>query len=101
MVTASEEEIRAANRRFPALVRVDALPEDTVYRDEGCDVAPSCLACPLERCRYDGPGATINTVRANKRRELARELVGLGYSIDEIAATTGASRRTVFRYLSE
>lgn len=23
------------------------------FRDAGCEIAPSCLACPLPRCRYD------------------------------------------------
>ncbi|MBI2908094.1 MAG: helix-turn-helix domain-containing protein [Chloroflexi bacterium] len=31
----------------------DLLPEQTEYRDEGCNLAPSCLGCPFERCRYD------------------------------------------------
>jgi hypothetical protein len=26
-----------------------------VFRDTGCRYAPSCLACPFERCKYDEP----------------------------------------------
>lgn len=27
--------------------------EITVHRDMGCNYAPSCLACPLPRCKHD------------------------------------------------
>lgn len=30
-----------------------AYPENYAYEDHGCDVAPSCLRCPLERCKYE------------------------------------------------
>ena len=33
----------------------DALPERYPYRDEGCEVSPSCLRCPLAQCKYDDP----------------------------------------------
>ena len=32
---------------------MDMLPEHFPYRDDGCDVSPSCLRCPLPRCKYD------------------------------------------------
>ncbi len=28
------------------------------YTDQGCEIAPSCLNCPLEICRYDLEGET-------------------------------------------
>ena len=34
---------------------VDRRPEETHYRDTGCELAPSCLQCPMERCVYDEP----------------------------------------------
>jgi hypothetical protein len=42
----------------------DLLPEHVRYRDEGCELFPSCLSCPLPQCRYDGP----------ERRQMAKEL---------------------------
>ena len=36
--------------------RSDTLPENTRYRDDGCDISPSCLECPLSLCKYDDPG---------------------------------------------
>lgn len=26
-----------------------------VVRDDGCDVSPRCVDCPLKTCRYDDP----------------------------------------------
>jgi hypothetical protein len=79
--------------------RSDALPEHLDYRDEGCDIFPSCLACPLPRCRYDVPGGVrtlLNRERDHQMRVL-REDAGL--SVDEIAERFDVSRRTVFRAL--
>ncbi|MCH8007547.1 MAG: hypothetical protein IIC91_01655 [Chloroflexi bacterium] len=45
-------EERHANGRK---VRKEALPEYAPYKDVGCDLAPSCLACPFVVCRYDLP----------------------------------------------
>jgi hypothetical protein len=81
-------------------IRSDALPEHLDYRDDGCDLFPSCLSCPLPRCRYDVPGgvrAMLNQERDHQIRVL-REDVGL--SVDDIADRFQVSRRTVFRALS-
>ena len=43
----------------------DSRPERVQYRDEGCDIAPECLACPLPKCRLTtipaGSGARPRT----------------------------------------
>ncbi|MQC19241.1 MAG: HTH domain-containing protein [Chloroflexi bacterium] len=81
-------------------VRSDALPEHLDYRDDGCDLFPSCLSCPLPRCRYDVPGgvrALLNRERDQQIRIL-REDAGL--SVDEIADRFQVSRRTIFRALA-
>ena len=78
---------------------MDALPEHQEYRDEGCDLFASCLACPLQRCRYDVPGgvrALLNRERDHQIRVM-RETSSL--CVDEIAARFRVSRRTVFRAL--
>jgi len=80
-------------------VRSDALPEEIQYRDDGCDVHPRCLTCPLPRCRYDEPGglrAMLNTYRDEQVVALRRD----GAPVDQIAERYGLSRRTVFRILS-
>jgi hypothetical protein len=80
--------------------RRDALADDAHYRDTGCYVAPSCLSCPLPRCRYDvigGARAILNLARDASIHEAHRG----GESAHAIAARLGVSRRTVFRVLAE
>ena len=79
--------------------RADAYPEFFRYRDEGCDVSPHCLTCPLVRCRYEVPGGLRALRNAERDPEIvAARLVGAG--IDELAGRFGLSRRSVFRVLS-
>ena len=80
-------------------VRRDALPEEILYRDDGCDIHPQCLSCPLPRCRYDEPGG----VRAMLNGYRDRQILALradGAAVDQIAERYSLSRRTVFRILS-
>ena len=42
---------------------LDLPPEYCRYRDEGCELADSCLNCPLSKCIYDEPGGSITTLR--------------------------------------
>lgn len=89
----------ASEQPQPELVRADALPEQVEYRDQGCDLFPSCLRCPLPRCRYDEPGgarAMLNRIRDREMRRLRREHA---LPVDEIARRYRVSRRTVFRAL--
>ncbi len=87
-------------RRPIAKVREDALPEHTHYRDEGCDIHPSCLTCPLPRCRYDEPGGIRALLGAYRDRMIA-QMRQQGMGIDELARRFGVSRRTVFRALEK
>lgn len=75
--------------------RRDVLPEDRVYQDLGCEVSATCLACPLERCRYDVPIALQRTAAT---RAAVLERRALGESIDAVAVALGISRRTVLRH---
>lgn len=70
------------------------LVEMDEYVDEGCDLAPRCLECPLPACKYDlgrKQGASVL-----KEQEIARHLAA-GLSVDETAAAMGMSRRSVYR----
>jgi hypothetical protein len=81
-------------------LRRDALPEHTRYTDSGCDLHPSCLTCPLKRCRYDEPGGARKLLsEARDRRILALSRRG-GLTIEAIARRCAVSRRTVFRVLA-
>ena len=81
-------------------VRTDALPEYTHYADDGCDIHPHCLTCPLPRCRYEEPGglrALLNAYRDQQILALRRQ----GLPADAIAQRFHLSRRTVFRILAQ
>jgi len=92
-----EEAVAPTELLRPA--RKDALPEHTHYLDTGCDLHPSCLSCPLVRCRYDEPGGACRLLSEERDRTiiaLQRERV----PVSRIAARFGVSRRTVFRVLA-
>jgi Homeodomain-like domain len=81
--------------------RVDALPEYVDYRDSGCDLYPSCLRCPLPRCRYDDPGGAQAMLRTGRDASIQQMARRDGLSVDDLARMFGVSRRTVFRVLSK
>ncbi len=72
----------------------DRLPEHIHYRDDGCEIAPKCLECPLPACRYDLPPKRAGALL---REAQLRALLAQGLTADEAAARMGVSRRTVFR----
>ena len=77
------------------LVQERQLPENATYRDDGCDLHPSCLSCPFVRCRYDIPGgkrAVLNLYRDQMIATLRRD-----YTVPVVAGLMGVSRRTVVR----
>jgi len=77
------------------LVR-NGLPEQFAYRDEGCQIAPSCLSCPLPQCVHDTPGGVRKAQsEARGAQMLAERLAGL--SVGDVAKKYGLSRRHVMR----
>ena len=78
---------------------IDALPEHVRYRDEGCDLSPSCLNCRLPLCRYDLPGGTRRLRTLPRDEEIARLRRCERLPIDVLARRFEVSRRTVFRIL--
>ncbi len=88
-------ELHASGRK----VRADALPEHLEYQDGGCELAPSCLRCPLVRCRYDEPGGA-RKIRQDPRDDAIRVRRAEGTEIDTLASEFGLSRRSVFRVLA-
>ena len=72
----------------------DGLPENTSYQDDGCDIHPQCLTCPLPACRYEMPPGRA---RALAQAAALGRLLTLGSTMDEAASELGVSRRTVYR----
>lgn len=79
--------------------RIDALPEHTDYNDSGCDLYPSCLTCPLPRCRYEEPGGAAAMLRTGRDASILRVAAEGSYGVDDLAHMFGLSRRTIFRVL--
>ena len=67
-----------------------------LYVDDGCSVAPACLACPLPACRYDDPYAySMWLYRRKDIPILAAIETGAKFAV--IAEQFHITERTVFR----
>ena len=74
------------------------LPENYNYRDTGCELAPSCLECPLATCKYDDPAYGRSGRTMFRDREIVR-LRRQGSRVSEIAKSVCTSERTVYRVI--
>ena len=79
---------------------LDLPPEFCRYRDEGCEYAASCLACPFPQCLYDEPRGRQRWLKDLRNREINRLFAG-GWKINELGPLFGLSQRTIQRALSE
>lgn len=79
-------------------VRSNTLPETAHYTDDGCEVAPRCLRCPLAVCRHDTGLATQRIARRDAEIE---RLHDEGASADFLAWRFRVHRRTIFRVLAK
>jgi hypothetical protein len=84
------------NSEVLAPVRSDTLPENTRYKDDGCDASDSCLDCPLALCKYDDPGWLQRESRRTRDDEIFR-LREERVPVAEISKRFGISTRTVHR----
>ncbi len=72
--------------------------EEYYYRDNGCELSPSCRDCPLPRCAYEEPGG-IQQVKMNLRNSHIVDLATQGKEVKEIAALYQVSVRSIQRIL--
>ena len=79
----------------------DPRPENVDYQDEGCDLAPECLACPLPRCRHDDPGWLRREAKDKRNRDLLAVRRDEGLGVVALANRFGLSRSMVHRILKE
>ena len=77
----------------------DRLPDYSDYRDQGCDLSPSCLRCPLPRCRHDVEAQGSRSVRMLRDREILRQRTTAGKSVAELATEFNLSKRTIQRII--
>lgn len=78
---------------------LDLPPEYCRYRDEGCELADSCLSCPFPACIYDQPGGRQRWLKKQRDREMVRLFSTEGKGIKELVLMFGVSQRTVQRAL--
>ena len=82
-----------------APVAGDDLPEHCRYSDEGCELAPSCLACPFPQCADDIPGGRHALLLGRRDNEIAHLYHDQRLTIEQLAGAFRISRRTVQRVL--
>ncbi len=79
-------------------IEKDRLPEFCQYRDEGCELANSCLKCPFPKCAYDQRGGEQKMKRILRDKEILR-LFAAGLELAELAVRFGVTLRTIYRAL--
>lgn len=85
--------------RKPRTLLLDIVPEIYPYRDDGCEVSPSCLNCPLPRCKYDEPGWYHRELRQQRDLQILQARKAQSLTVPELSQRFGVSQRTVFRAL--
>jgi len=76
----------------------DLPPEYCHYKDEGCELADSCLNCPFPRCLYDEHRGKQRWLKQIRDQEIKR-LFKNGAGTKELGIMLGLSRRTIQRAL--
>ena len=77
----------------------DRLPDYSEYRDQGCDLSPSCLRCPLPKCRHDKQEGGRRVSKRLRDLEIFRHRTASGRSISELATEFDLSKRTIQRII--
>lgn len=77
----------------------DRLPDYSEYRDQGCDLSPSCLRCPLPKCRHDKQEGSRRVSKRLRDLEIFRQRTASGRSISELATEFDLSKRTIQRII--
>ena len=80
-------------------IGLDLPPEYCHYRDDGCDLADSCLNCPFPKCIYEELGGRQRWLKGLRDKEMARLFSTEEKGIKELALIFGVSQRTVQRAL--
>ena len=80
-------------------IELDLPPEYCQYRDEGCELADSCLNCSLPKCIYEEPGGKQQWLKKLRAGEMARLFTTQGKGVRELALKFNVSQRTVQRVL--
>lgn len=77
---------------------LDLPPEFCHYKDEGCELAGSCLNCPFPYCALDVPRGKQHFLKSQRDKKIL-ERYGAGRKVAELAKEFDISQRTVQRVL--
>ena len=77
----------------------DRLPDYSEYPDQGCDLSPSCLRCPLPKCRHDKQEGGRRVSKRLRDLDIFRQRTASGRSISELATEFDLSKRTIQRII--
>jgi len=80
---------------------LDLPPEYCHYRDEGCELAESCLNCPFPECIYDEPGGKQRLLKEQRNAEIVKLFSTGKKSVKELAQMFNLSVRTIQRALKK
>ena len=89
----------AINAVAPGQYQTDE-PAFYYYEDNGCEVASTCLDCPLPRCKFDDMEWFSKYRRLARDLRIASIIREEGLSITQAAERFSVTPRTVFRVLS-
>ncbi len=81
-------------------LELDLLPEFCHYRDEGCELAQSCLRCPFPRCVHDGSRGQSGKIKSIRDRQIIRLHNRKKKTVKELAVQYRLSVRTIKRILA-
>lgn len=81
----------------PALFESE--PRIEHYEDTGCEVADSCLDCPLPRCKYDDMAWYAKHRRMASDFRIVQAIEEENLSVAQAADRFAITTRTVFRIL--
>ena len=80
-------------------IELDLPPEYCRYRDDGCELADSCISCPFPKYVYDQPRGRQRWLKSLRDKEIVRLFTAEGREVKELALRFGVSQRTVQRAL--
>ena len=70
------------------------------YEDTGCEVARTCLDCPLSRCKFDDMAWFITYRSLGNDFRIVAAIHSEGLTIKEAAQRFSVTPRTIFRILN-
>lgn len=91
--------VKTEARKTRWVAPTDRLPDYFDYRDQGCELSPYCLKCPLPKCRYDVEAQGSRSARMLRDREILRQRNAAGKSVAELATEFDLSKRTIQRII--